>query len=174
MYVKMNKLQSKLVNWVKRAVSKDDARPVLNGININGAVVGVDGFRLHAIPSNVVQEVVDDIGEDSTVALPSLKVGENIVEPEPIEGTFPDYLQILPTKDHAVAIGVNPKFLIDALRDMDKGDAVRIVVYDENSPIEVHGRINDLPTYAIIMPMHLGNTVEDGALYWRPDRGSYD
>ena len=151
--VRLDKSKTKLAQFIQRAQSTDTARPILNGINVNGEVVACDGWRLHSISTRALPELDAFTGE--TVDLGKIRAGENLLEGEVIDGTFPDYDQIIPKTDPIVVFGANPAFLVDAIKTFDKGEAVTIKVHGPNNPIELHGTIDGVDVYALIMPMHI-------------------
>ncbi len=55
--IRLNKSDSKIAQFIQRARSTDTARPVLNGINVNGNVVACHGWRLHAVESSAIPDI---------------------------------------------------------------------------------------------------------------------
>lgn len=170
--IKMNRSESKIAQFVQRAVSDDDARPILCGMNVNEQVVGAsDGFRFHAVQASSIPALAED--EEKTLNLGKIRNGENLLEPEEIPGRFPDTTQLIPTSEPLVRFAINPKFLVDACKTLDKDSPVCITVYSDLNPIEIQGVINELPVYALVMPMHLeSHGCPD--LNWRPNKGKIE
>jgi DNA polymerase III sliding clamp (beta) subunit (PCNA family) len=81
------------------------------------------------------------------------------------DGTYPEYEQIMPTTDPVDTFSMNPAYLVDACKTLDKGEPVTIKSHGPNNPIELHGTLEGLPVYALIMPMH-----GEKDYYWRPGR----
>lgn len=173
MFIKIGKQESRLLRWLRRAIGKDDARPVLQGINIDGngpVAIAADGWRLHAIPSSLLPELNDELPPgDNLIKLPPVNNSENVVELAFItDGNYPDVEGIIPTGEIQAEIHFNPKFMIDALRELDKDEPVRLVLYGEMKPFEVHGQISGYPVYALVMGMHVpDNSEQKKALSWR-------
>ena len=166
--IRLNKSDSKIAQFIQRAQSTDTARPVLNGINVNGSVSACDGYRLHAVKSDDIPQLGQLQG--LTVDIGKVRAGENLLEAAVVEGTYPDTSQIMPAAtDDSVTFAVNPAFLVDACKTLDKDEAVTIVVHSPNQPVEIHGTLEGLPVYALIMPMHTGNDSLTG-YNWRPGR----
>ena len=153
-----NKEQAKALKWVQLAASKDQSRPILNGLYINnGETVGCDGFRLHIIEtpepftdSIAVQGKV--IQQLNTVALtPRI---EEYIEYE--GGDYPAYEQIIPSDKPVFKIAVNKK-LLAALAAMPGDEAIILSFTGDNKPIKVTSGSSDCKAVAVIMPMHLPN-----------------
>ena len=169
--IKLNRSESKLAAFVQRAVSNDAARPILTGMSINDDLVsGADGFRLHAVASDRLPPFAESNGK--VIDLGKIRAGENLLEPTEIEGSFPDVTQLVPNgdKEPIVRFAVDPAFLVDAVKTLDKGKPVCITVYSDLQPIEIQGVIDEIPVYALLMPMHLeGHECPD--LSWKPRTG---
>ena len=163
--VRLDKNETKIAQFIQRAQSTDESRPILNGINVNGSVVAVDGFRLHAVSTETLYPFADLAGK--TVDVGKIRSGDNLLEAEEIEGNYPDWQQILPTTEPVVKIQVDPAFLVDACKTLDKGEAITVVIHDNLSPFEIHGTINGEPVYAMIMPMNDPKKLDNN---WRPGR----
>ena len=144
-----DKVIVKLLNWLIKALSKDKSRPVLNGVFIrNGKMTAVDGFRMHEIPTpEMLREYTGKILEMGTT-----KAGAGIPIVE-IEGKFPDCEELWPKRDPEFVIGVNPKYLIDALSAPPSDDTPMAILrfWGEHSPLQVD--IGE--TRSLIMPMHI-------------------
>lgn len=182
MFIKLNRIESKLMKFVTRAMSRDNARPALNGVNINGSAVALDGFRLHAVRVTDVPNMAEEELPKGTITFnPSnLRVtGEgSVLDVEYVNAEFPDYLQVIRganNQEIQAEIAFNPQYMIDALREMDHGTAqsVRLVIHSDTSPMELFGEVNERPAYAVIMPMHLGY---DGSSTktWTPLEDAHD
>ena len=144
-----SKEQCKAVKWVQLAASKDKARAILNGLYINnGETAASDGFRMHIIetPDALTQFTSKVIQPVSTVT-----VTPQIQEVTEIEGTFPDYNQIVPTKEPVFQIRINPAYLA-GLKDMPgEEEGVLLSFTAHNEPVKV----TKGDSVAVIMPMQL-------------------
>jgi hypothetical protein len=171
MFIKLNKIQSKLLAWVQRAIDPDEDREPLTGAYVSDSIVGSDGVRLIAVKTESVLEDWDLVFNDQVVRFGKIKAGENILEPQVLEhATFPDYMEnVLPTGDPTFVTAFNPKFMIDFCRGLDKDEAVRIVFYGRLSPFELHGTMEGEPVYGLIMPMD-SEHADIAARTWRPGR----
>ena len=176
MITKLDKTESKRLKFVSRARAKDDFRPALQGVNVNGAAIGCDGFRIHAVNMYDLPDF-DAVASEGTVIFDAstLRVSGDgsIIEVSPTVEKYPDYHQVIEEADKQEIVGeihFDPKFMIDALREMDKGKPVRIVIHDPTRPFELFGQIEGRPTYALIMPMH----AESDKRGWKPRREPQD
>ena len=162
--IRITKHSSKVLKWIQSAISKDKNRPALQGINKNEDFASADGWRVHmASGLDGFPEGLYEYGK-----IPAEGI---IEEPELIEGSFPDILQIIPRKEPVFEIAVNPKFLIDALKGLLLRDSMVILrFYADNEPIEVLGNIEtkdeSTPGYALVMPIDLNTAKQD--ITWKP------
>jgi DNA polymerase III sliding clamp (beta) subunit (PCNA family) len=160
--IKLDKFKSKLAQFIQRAQSQDESRLALCGIYIeNDSVVAVDGHRLHAIKLDALPELEELKGK--VTDLGKIRSGENILEPEVIEGKYPDILQVIPNKEPTITFGINPKLLVDAIKTLDKNSLV-ISLHTPLEPIELFGKMNGEEVYMLIMPMNIGKS----DIYWKP------
>ncbi len=175
--IRLDKSESKLTQFVQRASSTDGARPILMGVNINNErVSAADGFRLHSterksIPALAAPDLQTMSENGKTFQLGKIRnAALNYIEPEEIPGHFPKVTQLIPRGKPVVRFAVNPKFLIDACKSLDKGKPVCITVYSDTSPVEIQGVIDEKPVYALLMPMRMeGHECPD--LSWKPRTG---
>lgn len=174
MYIRLSKEESKLMKFVSRARSTDMARPILEGVHLNGAAVASDGWRLHAVRSSdlpsLAQEELPTGTYDFDAKNLRITGGGSLLDVDQLEGgRFPDWSQIIDgQQDETSVVCFNPAFVIDALREMDKGEMVRLVLHGKTNPMEIHGKINGNPAYALVMPMHQGDGEHRQALDWKP------
>ena len=148
-----NKEQTSEVKWAMLAASKDKARAILNGLYIhNGKTVGVDGFRMHII--NTPEPLVDSIAVQGKVIQPTntINLTPRIEEYEVVDGTFPDYEQIIPTSPPVFKIAIDKKLLAD-LKTMPGDKAVVLSFTAANQPVLVTCPGSEAS--AVIMPMTL-------------------
>lgn len=150
-----DKVNSKLLNWLRKSLSKDDARPTLQNIFVkNGQVFACDGMRIHAIPTP--EPLKEHIGQLLT------PVGKS-TSPDRLEAfvtvedvTYPDVNQVYPIGQPVFKIGVNPKFLIDALSGFE--GYVSLSFYGPHVPILVKSTHSDNPDQnALVMPVFLND-----------------
>ena len=166
--IRIDKHNSKILKWLQSASSKDKDRPVLHGINKDKDLASADGWRVHIVEGESIElpEGLRDYGKIPTEGI--------IEEPEIIEGSFPDILQILPRKEPVFEIAVNAKFLIDALKGLlSQESSVIFRFHSHDEPIEILGNIEtkdeSTPGYALIMPMALDIVKQD--VDWKPSDG---
>ena len=153
MILKGTKEDSKLLRWLQAAATKDESRPVLLGVmGCDGYAVACDGFRLHAAKTELIPEDKNLHGK--------VKAGNFEVDMFEIGGTYPSWQQILPTGPVELAIGVDPKLLIEALKGMENPVTLRF--YSPTSPMEVLGK----DRYALVMPLR--DSRDDSP--WRPGK----
>lgn len=146
--------ESKLLRWVKKAVSKDTARPALQGIHFGKDITGSDGYRLHKIPD------AKNIDLKGTYDLSSLRVGHNLLEIKEITAKTPDFQDPFPEGDPILEIAFNPKFIIDACTGLDNdiNSNVILKVWGKNKPAVFQGTIDGEEVIALIMPKHISES----------------
>ena len=166
--IKINKHNSKVLKWLQSAASKDKNRPVLTGINIDKNysrfwAVTADGWRLHIVPKDELEELPEGLRDYGKIPASGI-----IEEPDIIDGTFPDVLQIIPRKEPVLEIAVNSKFLIDTLKGLDSMAILKF--HGANEPMEILGNIKttegSTPAYAVIMPITLEMAKQE--IDWKP------
>lgn len=168
--IKIDKSDSKKLQFLLAAINKDESRPILKCVDFNDAAVTTDGFRLHALNTE------DLINEDlkslkGTFDLGKVRAGENIIDPEPFDsGDYPEYQNILPKQNHGALIVLKPKFLVEFCKYLDKDKPVYIMLRGSDKPIELKGTLDDTDVYGIIMPMHWGESTDDYAEKWEPKK----
>lgn len=123
MQIRTNDLKAVLL-----AAGKKDIRFYLNGIHVNSRhIVGTDGHRMHAIahggdwphdPVTIPREVVELAVKAKTVELTLTTEALGPVSYKPVEGTYPDYMRVLPAPTSVVSgerhVDVNPEYWRDA------------------------------------------------------------
>ena len=162
---KLDKNQSKVMQFVKTVASSDKSRPTLETVHFNTEyMVACDGFKLVAV------DKPDDLKDLSgNFKTSKVKAGENYLELDEQDCNYPEYNNILPCLDEekfipSAKIGINPAFLADIAKFADPNKGIVITAYDKDTPIEVSGFIkqdrHDDPKrfYALIMPMKISNT----------------
>lgn len=169
MIVRMTKKENKLLRWLQKAIANDVSRPALNGVNVNGAMVTCDGFRLHAT-RHILPALAE--GDNAIVEFDAVRAGQELAEPAPVpDCTYPDIHSIVPTTEPELSVYVNRKYLQDAIAMADGKDGrVRLVFRGDTSPVEVYGRTSDdEPCYALVMPIYQ-NRVDAMDYAWKPTR----
>jgi DNA polymerase III sliding clamp (beta) subunit (PCNA family) len=170
------------LRWLLRATAKEDSRPVLKCVQVDSKdtfAVTADGFRLHFI--HLDDEDWDtfmpaDLPEGKiNVEKPGVNDYKVEVSESEINSPFPDVLEIVPRTEPTFVIGVNPRYLIDALSEMEPDKPVALAFHAPTSPFEVFGRLKGgkkyggFKAYSVIMPMHLDNHAVPDDLMWKPD-----
>lgn len=144
-----SKEECKEVKWCQLAASKDQARQVLTGLFVDSKkTVAADGFRMHVIETPAALYDYDD----QVIKSNTVTVNPQIQEVEVIEGTFPDYTQIVPTDEPVLSIGINKKYLAD-LKTMPGDEMIILHITDPKHPVKITCPGSD--AVAVIMPMHL-------------------
>ena len=77
----------------------------------------------------------------------------DVMEVESECGTFPDVKQLLPTGEPTFEFAINPAFLAESCKHFDKDSAVVIRLRKPNAPVELFGKVDGIPAYALSMPM---------------------
>lgn len=112
------------------AAGKKDIRYYLNGIHVNSRhIVGTDGHRLHAIahggdwphdPVTIPREVVELAVKAKTLELTLTTEALGAISYKPIDGTYPDYMRVIPTQTEVVTgeryADLNPDYHHDAVK----------------------------------------------------------
>ena len=148
------------LNWLKKAVYKDEARPALQSILVSDKLESADGFKIHRLNyqlTNQQGEVIEGL---------FLPRGDTL-EPDTHEGIiYPDLDQIIPTTPvmthnnpkgeintkACFCVSVNAKFLMDTLSGFN--GKVTLVFTGDTHPFEIFGQTKDyVEAYALIMPM---------------------
>jgi hypothetical protein len=148
--VKPNKEESKILNWLKKAIGKDNALPIMQTVYIkNGKTVTCDGMRIHLISTP------ECLKEHEGVLIPQDKIrADTLCVFETTEDKYIPYEQVFPLRDPVFKIGVNPKFLIDALSGFN-GHCV-LTFYGKTEPILITDMDKENPEQkALIMPVYL-------------------
>jgi hypothetical protein len=150
--IKPNKAEVKLLNWLNKAKCTDPMRDTLNSIQIkNGTTVAVDGFRMHFIPT---PDCLKDL--DNTAIKQISKLHADTLAEFDTQNNYPDVDQVLPRGESCFKIGVNPKYLIDALSGFD-GNVI-LTFYSNVKPFTVTSLYDkDSLQKALIMPVNIGD-----------------
>ena len=170
--IKLSKHEARIIRWLLVAVDKTGMRTQLSleGIKIGDKeLVASNGFKIHTVNVEEVPPLEDSKGKVMTFNTNPL-ASECYVGIEETPGNYPDHDHVLKKareNEVAIEIGVNPKFLIEALRNLDDGQPVRLVFYHQDSAFEVNGVIKtgekETKVQAVIMPMFLGKPLQDGS-----------
>jgi hypothetical protein len=155
--IKPNKAEVKLLNWLNKAKCTDPMRDTLNSIQVkNGTTVAVDGYRMHFIPT---PECLKGIFKNPTAIKQVNKSlhADTLAEfDDTLANNYPDIDQVLPRGESCFRIGVNPKFLIDALSGFD--GHVILTFYADVKPFTVTSLDDkDSLQKALIMPCYIGD-----------------
>ena len=155
-FVTLGRSDSKILKWVQSAISKDDARATLTGTYFHdNKMVCADGWRLNVTDIPKGLENIAGLKDTGKV-----RAGENILELSDIEGQFPDYDQIIPKGDPTIRIGVNPLFLMEVLKGLDKDAILIIDITTPSQPIALRSKIEGQDTLTVLMPMHISGGSE--------------
>jgi hypothetical protein len=151
--IKPNKAEVKLLNWLNKARSNDPMRDTLNSIQVkNGTTVAADGFRMHFIET---PECLKGIFKNPTAIKQVTKLHPDTLVEFDETNNYPNVDQVLPRGDSCFRIGVNPKYLIDALSGFD--GYVILTFYGPTRPFMVTSLDDkDSEQKALIMPVHIG------------------
>lgn len=163
MIVNIDKGLLKAIKWLQKAASKDPARPILQATNCNGHIEACDGFRVHAVKTELYEYDAEKGPTDNLLNglyhIDNPKVGFNVVASNDSE--YPNLGELIPRKPPVFQIFVNPKPLADALVGQD--GYVRLSFYSATEAFEVQGFVNECDSYALIMPCH-----DDDRPRWKP------
>lgn len=168
----MNKDDIKAARWLLLAASDDMQRPVLMGLKVDqDTTAAANGFVLHTGPTpNAFKDHADRIIRPvSDVTNPGCKTRKLPLTPqsvdyELIDGTYPDYDQIIPQQAPTFRIALYQELLGNlATMPSDNGFIV-LDMFTATIPMLVHS-VKDGSSYkAIIMPGNLDSITEDMSL----------
>ena len=150
-YIKpTDKEQAKTLKWLHSGCSKDQARQVLTGIEVQSKYTySTDGFRLMRIET---PEYLVEYEGKVIKPLNTLPANPQVIEWEEVDGTFPDCEQVIETdKPEYFSFAVNKKLLADAIKTMPGDDMITLSFTGNKEPV----RITTDDALLLIMPMHL-------------------
>lgn len=173
MFIRLNRQKSVIVRWLQSVTTKKAYNQSLVGINCtNDETMATDGKRIHAIEGNAIGLELGELIKTKLVEFhPTVRVGENIVEVDDVQGKYPSFGNVYPSsKKPVLTIAINPEYLIDCLKGMPKRVPVVFQFYGKDQPFEVFGRVgktivDSVPAYALIMPMDVEHQREKR---WKP------
>ncbi|MFN3008770.1 hypothetical protein [Mycolicibacterium wolinskyi] len=118
-------LQSSTADAVAKAIKKHKHLPILSY-----AHVGSDG-----------------------VTVTDLEHTQNFND-HPIEGSFPDYKQLIPNTDEAkVVVTVNPKLLVQLLKIFKDEQSITLEVHDKLKPVVFRNEGSEHDIMGVLMPL---------------------
>ena len=155
--IKPNKEETKLLNWLNKARCTDPMRDTLSSIQVkNGVTVAVDDYRMHFIPTpDCIKEL--NLAEPTAIKQVSKSLhADTLAEFDTPPQNYPDIDQVMPRGESKFRIGINPKFLIDALSGFD-GNVI-LTFYGPTLPFTVTS-LDDRESIqkALIMPCYIGD-----------------
>ena len=176
MYIPLDKQVKKALEYVKKAVSKDDARPQLMEMNIGKNVVaGSNGLAAHFVQLSVPSP--RNIRGHRVVTIKG-NVAE--ISDEQENGTYPDLIQVIPGGEPFCEFSVNAKLFVDALSSFGECLViirVRVTTPKDGSkpyvtqPITINGRVEEQNAFALVMPMSILSKEEAPEWYtWTPTK----
>jgi hypothetical protein len=161
--IRTSKASASIVKWLLKAKSKDETRPPLSCVSINGKLETCDGTRLHSAVRILKDEIED--------GLYNVTVTGDLVITEPVNETFPDTSKLGFAKP-TIRLSINPKYLVDALSGFDGMVSIYIcadkLTEDKTvtAPIQITGHsADDTALCAVIMPMYNSKPFADE---WNP------
>lgn len=173
MFQKLSPNCASMIRWVLKAASKDDARPILQCVNIQDQIItATDGFRIHRWNFRGAERDVHVMQDKSSIGLLtdldngiySLAQYGIILEYDKWNAgtaSYPDIKkigvkEIIVTSHGTAQVAFNPKFMIDAISAPTENyfgkvlfeiGQLNFVLYPEGS-LKVGGM-----AHAIVMPM---------------------
>ena len=124
--------EKKLVKWLIKAMTRDSHRPRLEVVSKkDDLVMATDGFRLHVAQAPHCMDDLPDTREGQANYLPDVATKHIVWEPW-VED-FPSLVGILPEGEPMATIGVNPKYLAEALAGFEGDDHVLLSIHINNS-----------------------------------------
>lgn len=123
------RISSKILKAILLAAGKKDIRYYLNGIHVNARhLVAADGFRLHAYshgqewshgPVTIPRPSIETALKMRSVDIEVTNTTVGAVNYEPVGGTYPDYMRVIPQVSLPVDMGplvcnVSPEQFEDA------------------------------------------------------------
>jgi hypothetical protein len=155
--VKPTKEEAKLITWLRKALSDDD-RPTLTQIHVkNGRTETCDGCRAHIAETpecfktqDFAEALLTPLAKSTRADIP------NEFEANTETLNYPDLEQVTPKAPFKYVIGIDPKYLSEALSIFPPGEPVILEFRTPREPVIV--RSNSTPAKAIIMPMFIEET----------------
>jgi hypothetical protein len=153
--VTLTKEESKLVNWLRKSLGNDEARPVLTAMYVNGTdTVCCDGYRIIIAPTPAGLQI-EQLANRAIATHGNFKAGvPTAVSLLPDNTRYPDYKAVLPTET-TKPLGmflVDPKYWADALSGYAQGTAVKVTLYE--NCISVVGDVDGIEVKSVVMAMH--------------------
>lgn len=123
------RIDTKILKAILLAAGKKDTRYYLNGIHVNERhIVATDGHRLHAYAhgqewshgaAKIPREAVEMALKAKTVDIEITDVSIGAVSYKPLDGTYPDYMRVIPAVSQPADMGtmvssLSAKYLSDA------------------------------------------------------------
>jgi len=148
-----DKEEAGIIQWLQLATSKDEARPVLMGIQVkNGKTASCDGFRLHLTNTNNTPTLERFKGK--ILQFLSKVTKNKLIEGVEVKGNYPEYEQIFPVGEPSAIVALNAKYLSDAISFAAKSRDNKVVmkIYPgEMSPVRIKFDNGE----ALVMPIYL-------------------
>ena len=164
----------KAISYVGKAASKDDSRPILTGIlfsveNNNVRCVATDSYRLAfadletniqgvedfqaIIPSKIFEAITKAANkeEDLTISFSENQIvfvfGQTIFISRKIEGTYPNYKQLLP-KDKVCTAQIDTSSITDAIKRVallaQSHTPIKLTFSSENQELVISSKTQDV------------------------------
>jgi DNA polymerase III sliding clamp (beta) subunit (PCNA family) len=162
-----------IVRWIMRALSKDQARPVLQCVKLEFVkmvddaypvvkMVSTDGFRIHVAENITLPLRLNGpaiIQEPLESGLYEMRFSGDFLTLKKQEGNYPDYEAVFPKEyQDAIPEGIafNGKFLAET-GDIPNCELVKMKFGTHNTPAMITGfdSNKNVIAFAVLMPMHL-------------------
>ena len=151
-----NKQETRAMRFVQDACSTDPSRPILTSIRIeNGKTIAADGYRLHIAPT---PETLKEYEGKQLKPERRIRVNPQPEEFEEVEGTFPDWQQIVPDRLPVYRIALDKNFLADLGNMPSDSDVLILEFGSPNHPVMAYTNSQGEEYQALIMPMHIDKT----------------
>ena len=157
------------LEYVSHCVPKDDVRYYLNGVLVeHNIIIATDGHRMAVthdasdveewepviIPGDIVKTVLKMTPKiQEVIPIEPNKLGD--ISFTPIDGTYPDWRRIIPTKFSDELSQFDPKYVLDAHKATEKlhgRDTKNIVLRHNGVSGAMLYRVDYNDSFTIIMP----------------------
>jgi hypothetical protein len=143
-------------------------QPLLDSVVNNGKyLIAVDGVMMCFVKSD--NSLPDGIfGAELIGKHDEINDVWDITDNNDLLGKTIDYYKVMPTKEPAFMIALDPNRLKAIMSDCAQNMPLKIYIHDDKSPVEINGTLkNDHQFYALLMPM-----MSSKDKFFRPEKPS--
>ena len=150
-YLEVQKQDAAAIRWLHGGISKDDSRPVLQGLSVkNGITVTTDGWQLRIAPT---PESLKNLDTELIELEKAPRAGGDMVKTFNVDGDYPDWSGVIPSGEPVFQITLNAELLASLVKDMGEtkiNPSIELSFYSPTKPII----FKSADKFALLMPMH--------------------